>query len=90
METLLKIRRLYHKGWLSQRQIAEKLRLSRYTVKKYLNTIDIPKYQRQHTHSPKLGPYKALLIERLEADMATTYSAVNGNTPFRVPKKPWI
>ncbi|MBE2896947.1 HTH domain-containing protein [Pasteurellaceae bacterium HPA106] len=66
METILKIRRLYHKDGLSQRKIAEKLRLSRRTVKKYLNTIEMPQYQRQHTDAPKLGPYKALLIERLQ------------------------
>lgn len=38
----LKIRRLCHKEGISQRKIAEKLRLS----KKYLNMIEIPNYQR--------------------------------------------
>lgn len=69
METILKIRRLYHKDGLSQRKIAEKLHLSRRTVRKYLNIVEIPEYQRQYTDSPKLGPYKERLVERLKEEM---------------------
>ena len=45
METILKIRRLFYKEGLSQRKIADKLHLSRRTVKKYLTVTEPPHYQ---------------------------------------------
>lgn len=69
METITKVRRLFHKDRLSQREIAKKLQLDRRTVRKYLNSTEIPRYQRENYLSPKLGPFKACLIDRLEAQM---------------------
>ena len=69
METILKVRRLYFKEGLSQRTIADKLRMSRHTISKYLK-MDIqepPSYKRSIKHYPKLGDYlldlEAKLIE---------------------------
>lgn len=70
METILKIRRLFYKDGLSQRKIADKLHLSRRTVKKYLTVTEPPHYQRQRYPSPKFEPYKTLLVERLESELA--------------------
>lgn len=64
METLLKIRRLYHKDGLSQRQIAEKLRLSRCTVKKYLNTFEYLKSLGFEGQYPK--HYKATYLPTMK------------------------
>ena len=69
METIAKVRRLFHKDQLSQREIAKKLQLDRRTVRKYLNSTELPRYQRENTLSSKLGPFKTHLIERLEAQM---------------------
>ncbi|OOF70273.1 HTH domain-containing protein [Rodentibacter caecimuris] len=74
VETILKIRRLYHKDGLSQRKIVEKLRLSRRTVRKYLNVVEIPEYQHPHTGSSKLGSYKERLTEHLKEEMAKSPS----------------
>lgn len=57
METILKIRRLYHNDKLSVREIARQLRLNRRTVKKYLTTLNPPTYQRESYHYPKLGSF---------------------------------
>lgn len=57
METILKIRRLYHHEKLSVREIAKRLRLNRRTVKKYLTTLEPPTYQRKSYHYPKLGSF---------------------------------
>ena len=65
METILKIRRLFHKEGLSQRQISERLGLNRRTVKKHLTTIDPPKYQRKEQSYPKLAPFLPFLKEFL-------------------------
>lgn len=69
METIAKVRRLFHKDQLSQREIAKKLQLDRRIVRKYLNSNELPRYQRENYLSPKLGPFKTRLIERLEAQM---------------------
>ncbi|AWR58717.1 hypothetical protein CLH65_04860 [Proteus mirabilis] len=69
MENITKVRRLFHKDRLSQREIAKKLQLDRRTVRKYLNSTEIPRYQRENYLSPKLCPFKAYLIDRLEAQM---------------------
>lgn len=69
METITKVRRLFHKDQLYQREIAKKLQFERRTVCKYLNSTTLPRYQRENYLSPKLGPFKTRLIERLEAQM---------------------
>ncbi|UNH27884.1 helix-turn-helix domain-containing protein [Moellerella wisconsensis] len=64
METITKARRLFNKDRLSQREIAKKLQLDRRTIRKYLNSTKIPRYQRKNYLSPKLGPFKTHLIDR--------------------------
>jgi transposase len=68
METIAKIRRrhLVHGETISA--IARELRLSRNTVKKYLNQSEAPAYRRREQPKPKLGDYEALLIGWLEQD----------------------
>lgn len=67
METIAKMRRLFFKEKLSQRQIAKKFSLSRTTVAKYLkeDLSKPPSYKRQHIHYRKLGPFIEKLNERL-------------------------
>lgn len=61
METILKVKRFFHKKGLSQREIAKQLHLSRHTVQKYLKMeIKEPlRYQRNQINHPKLGPFIA-------------------------------
>lgn len=61
METVLKVKRLYHKEGLSQRAIAQQLQLNRRTVSKYLNTKEPPVYKREQYQYPKLGAFIPLL-----------------------------
>ena len=65
METISKIRRLYHKDKLSIRAIS--FNLNRRTVAKYLNSTESPTYKRtsDHKHYPRLGEYLAELNQRL-------------------------
>ena len=69
METIAKVRRLFHKEHLSQREIAKKLQLDRRTVRKYLYSTELPVYRREQYNHPKLGPFKNHLIERLALEM---------------------
>ena len=70
METISKIRRLYHKDQLSIRAISFKLNLNRRTVAKYLNQTEAPQYQRStdKKHYPRLGAYLTELNQRLQAE----------------------
>ena len=65
METIAKIRRLYHKEALSIRAIALRLNLNRRTVKKHIEQTVIPSYQKPAKHYPQLGAYLADLNQRL-------------------------
>jgi transposase len=67
METISKIRRLYHKDKLSIRAISFKLNLNRRPVAKYLNSTEAPAYKRtaDKKHYPRLGEYLAELNQRL-------------------------
>ena len=56
METITKIRRLRLVKGQSISAIARDLNLSRNTVKKYLNTTDLPSYQRQRAFSAPNRP----------------------------------
>lgn len=67
METIAKIRRLYHKEELSIRAIALKLNLNRRTVKKHIECVALPTYQRPAKHYPQLGAYLTDLDLRLSA-----------------------
>ena len=70
METISKIRRLYHKEKLSIRAISFKLNLNRRTVTKYLNKTEAPRYQRSvdKKRYPRLGVYLPELNQRLETE----------------------
>jgi transposase len=65
-QTVFEIHRLHNLGWLV-RKIARHLRVSRPTVKKYLETPQLPKAQRAKRIS-KLDPYRDLIKEFLEKD----------------------
>ena len=65
METIAKIRRLYHKEALLIRAIALKLNLNRRTVKKHIEQTVIPSYQKPAKHYPQLGVYLADLNQWL-------------------------
>ena len=65
METIAKIRRLYHKEELSIRAIALKLNLNRRTVKKHIEQTEVLTYQKPAKHYPQLGAYLADLNQRL-------------------------
>lgn len=72
MDIIYEIRRRY----LIQKQtvtaIAKDMGLSRPTIRKYLITVEEPKYERAQPVSPKLGQYEAQLIQWLtdEAKLA--------------------
>ena len=74
METVAKVRRLYHKDGLSQRAIALKLHLSRRTVRKYLECTEEPTYQRQVQPYPQLGEYRERLEARLLVELPLSKS----------------
>jgi transposase len=65
METIAKIRRLYHKESLSIRAIALKLNINRRTVKKHIEQTQIPVYQKPAKRYPMLGPFLTRLDQRL-------------------------
>jgi len=76
METISKIRRLYHKDKLSIRAISFKLNLNRRTVAKYLKQTESPQYQRatDKKHYPRLGEYLTQLNERLDVEQTQAKS----------------
>ena len=67
METVIKVRRLHFKDKFSQRAIAERLGISRTTVRKYLkqDLTQTPSFTRIHIHYPKLENFILLLTEWL-------------------------
>ena len=65
METIAKIRRLYHKDDLSIRAIALKLNINRRTVKKHIEQTAIPVYQKPIKRYPMLGDFLTELNQRL-------------------------
>ena len=65
METIAKIRRLYHKESLSIRAIALKLNINRRTVKKHIEQTVMPIYQKPAKRYPMLGPFLTQLDQRL-------------------------
>lgn len=62
MQTISKVRLLFHKKGLSRRAIAKQLNLNRRTVAKYLEVTEPPVYQRTSKYFTKLAPF----IERFE------------------------
>jgi transposase len=68
VETVAKIRRRRLVDGETISGIARELRLSRNTVKKYLNQTEPPAYRRSEQSKPKLGDYEARLAGWLEQD----------------------
>lgn len=69
METIAKIRLLYHVKKKSVSEIAREVRMSRNTVRKYLTYDgDVPKYSRQPQPKPQLGPHEAILQKWVETE----------------------
>lgn len=68
MELIAEIRRRHFVGGESVSALARSLNLSRPTIRKHLQTIEPPKYQRQHQPSPKLGDFQATLEHWLEVE----------------------
>ena len=64
LEELFMIRDLKSKG-LSIRQIAEQLDLDPKTVRKWLKSDQLPKYQRKRKTESKLEPHKDYILERM-------------------------
>ena len=65
-QTVFEIHRLHNLGWLV-RKIARHLRVSRPTVRKYIENPQLPKAKRVKRDS-KLDPYRDLIKEFLEKD----------------------
>jgi len=68
MDIIAEIRRRHFVSGESISSIARSLKVSRPTVRKHLTTTNELVYQRQVQPLPKLGDYKAQLIDWLEAD----------------------
>jgi len=69
METIAKIRLLYHVKKKSISEIARQFRLSRNTIYKYLHYEgDVPKYARRSSAKPQLGPHEAILQQWVETE----------------------
>ena len=71
METVIKVRRLHFKGKFSQCAIAERLGISRTTVRKYLKQelTRVLSFIRTRIHYPKLGNFIPLLTMRLNLEI---------------------
>ena len=68
METIAKIRRLYHREHKGFKTIARELKISKTTVKKIIRQDETTqRYQRRQVY-PVLGAFRERLIARLEAD----------------------
>src|SRR5689334_15933138 len=69
VETIRKIRCAYQRDGKSIRQIAREMHMSRNTVKKAWRAQDTEfTYLRAAQPLPKLGPYQARLLDRLNQD----------------------
>ncbi|WP_291522761.1 IS21 family transposase [Acidithiobacillus sp.] len=69
METIAKIRLLYHVRKKTVSEIAQEVHMSRNTVYKYLNyDADVPKYVRKPQAKPQLGPHEAILQKWVETE----------------------
>ena len=67
------VRKLHFKDGLSFRQIAEKLKIARQTVKKMIELSAPPGYQRQkEPERPVLGPFISVIDTILESDRPPT------------------
>lgn len=68
MENIAEIRRRHKINGESISALAEEFKHSRTTIRKHLQSVEEPVYQRQHQPLPKLGEFEAQLQEWLERD----------------------
>jgi len=68
MDMIYEIRRRYKVQKQSISEIAREMGLSRPTVRKHVNTVEEPKYERAQPAPPKLGAYQAQLQQWLEQE----------------------
>ncbi len=68
MDVIAEVRRRYHVSEETVSSIARSLKISRPTVRKYLNTVEEPVYLRENQPAPKLAEFKSLLTEWLETE----------------------
>jgi transposase len=74
MDIIYEIRRRHSVQKQSISAIARDMGLSRPTVRKHLNTITEPKYEREQPASPKLGQFKEQLTAWREEESTLTRS----------------
>lgn len=65
MDIIYEIRRRHAVQKQSISAIAREMGLSRPTVRKHLNTVEEPKYERVQPVSPKLGEFESQLVQWL-------------------------
>lgn len=70
MDIIAEIRRRHLVSGESISSIARDLKLSRPTVRKHLQTLAEPVYQRQHQPAPKLGEFQGVLESWLKAEQS--------------------
>ncbi len=68
MDIIYEIRRRHSVQKQTVTAIARDMEISRPTVRKYLNTVEQPKYERVQPASPKLGPFEEQLTQWLEEE----------------------
>jgi len=68
MQNIAKIRRRHKINGDSISSLAEEFKHSRTTIRKHLNSVEEPVYQRQHQPLPKLSEFEAQLVAWLEYD----------------------
>ena len=68
MDMIYEIRRRYLVQKQTVTDIAKDMGLSRPTVRKHINTVEEPQYQRKLSNAPKLGQFKEQLTQWLEED----------------------
>jgi len=68
MQNIAEIRRRHKINGESISSLAEEFKHSRTTIRKHLNSVEEPVYQRQHQPLPKLGEFEAQLVAWLEHD----------------------
>lgn len=68
MDIIYEIRRRHSVQKQSISAIARDMGLSRPTVRKHLNTVTEPKYEREQPTSPKLGQFEAQLTQARAPD----------------------
>lgn len=69
MDMIYEIRRRYKVQKQRISEIAREMGLSRPTVRKYVETVAEPKYERAQPAPPKLGAYQAQLQQWLEQEV---------------------